>query len=140
MRFVRGDNMKQIAGYEGKYSVTEDGKVYSHLTDKFLTPIRRTEYLAVKLCYEGALKWFYVHRLVAEAFCENPHNKQTVNHIDGDHHNNHADNLEWMTMSENNKHAWDNGQNVITERMYASMIENLVANRVRHGQVATSPR
>lgn len=132
--------MKQIAGYEGKYSVTEDGKVYSHLTDKFLNPIRRTEYLAVKLCKDSAIKWFYVHRLVAEAFCENPHNKQTVNHIDGDHRNNHANNLEWMTMSENNKHAWENGQKVITERMYASMIENLVANRVRHGQVAASPR
>lgn len=140
MRFVRGDNMKQIAGYEGKYSVTEDGKVYSHLTDKFLTPIRRTEYLAVKLCKDGVLKWFYVHRLVAKAFCENPHSKKTVNHIDGDHHNNHADNLEWMTMSENNKHAWENGQKVVTERMYASMIENLVANRVCHGQVAASPR
>jgi hypothetical protein len=47
------------------------------------------------------------HRLVAALFCNNPDNKAEVNHIDGNKLNNNYKNLEWVSSSENQRHAYD---------------------------------
>ena len=57
-------------------------------------------YNVVVLC-NGIRKSVNIHRLVAAAFIPNPDNKPCVDHIDGDRANNHADNLRWVTVKEN---------------------------------------
>lgn len=49
---------------------------------------------------------FFVHRLVAKAFIENPDNKNVVNHLDRNRYNNKASNLSWVTYSENTNHYY----------------------------------
>jgi len=103
-------------GYEDLYQVSNRGRVKSldHVTvrkngrklpvkGRILKPeILRNGYLRVNL-YDssGKMKKFLVHRLVCEAFHENPKNKPCVNHIDEDKTNNMASNLEWCTVAEN---------------------------------------
>ena len=66
-------------------------------------------YNRVSMNLEGKSKEYFVHRLVAQLFVENPNNYDFVNHKDGNKLNNHCDNLEWCTRSENERHAWQNG-------------------------------
>ena len=67
------------------------------------------DYLTIKLSSNGIDLNFTIHRLVAETFIPNPLNKPNINHIDGNKTNPHVDNLEWVTRSENQKHAYRTG-------------------------------
>ena len=70
----------------------------------------RQGYLCTRLTdSEGKSSTKLVHILVAKAFIPNPQNKETVNHIDGNKHNNSVENLEWCTYSENNVKAVEKG-------------------------------
>lgn len=100
----------EIKGYEGLYTIREDGLVTTIATGNE----RRAkddghEYLRIGLNKDGVCSKHYLHRLLAEAFIDNPESKRTVNHVDGNKRNNSVDNLEWATYSENNQHAHDNG-------------------------------
>lgn len=54
-----------------------------------------------------------LHRLLAEAFIDNPFSLPCVNHIDGNKQNNNLNNLEWVTYQLNNLHALDTGLRVM---------------------------
>lgn len=62
-------------------------------------------YLKCKIRNENGVKLVFAHRLVAESFIENIHNKPTVNHINCDKSDNRVENLEWATQKEQIKHA-----------------------------------
>ena len=96
--------MKEIKGYEGLYSITSCGKVWSHKRQKFLKPFDNgCGYLMVCLCNgNGQPKKYRIHRLVAEAYIPNPEGKPLINHKDEfNKHNNSVNNLEWATAKEN---------------------------------------
>lgn len=105
---------KNIAGYEGLYQISNYGDVkslnYLHTgNERILKPGNNGGgYLCVFLCKNGKVKKFFVHRLVAETFLENPENFPQVNHIDENKQNNVVTNLEWCSsqynMTYNNKH------------------------------------
>lgn len=101
--------MKTIKDFEN-YSITEDGKVWSHVINRFIKhQMNRYGYLTVKLSNNGKKKHKCIHRLVAEAYLPNLDNKKEVNHINGIKTNNNLYNLEWATRKENANHAWSNG-------------------------------
>ena len=94
--------MKDIIGYEGLYAITSCGKVYSYRSKKFLKPRKiRDGYLQVNLYKDGKREFYYIHRLVAEAYLPNPDNLPQVNHKDENKENNALPNLEWCDISYN---------------------------------------
>ena len=101
--------MKDIKGYESIYLVTKEGKVWSNRSQRFIGSDVKNAYSIVDLRKGGRQNIRAIHRLVAEAFIPNPDNLREVNHKDGNKHNNHIDNLEWVSSSQNTKHGWDNG-------------------------------
>jgi len=101
-----GSEWREIPGYDGEYEISSTGFVRSSartVNKIILHPgIDSHGYSQVQL---RGRNMKLVHRLVAEVFIPNPENKPEVNHIDGDSQNNHAENLEWVTGSENCLHS-----------------------------------
>ena len=115
---------KDIIGYEGKYQVSNLGRIKSlarnikgghwntnrWFSEKILSLCKRGPgYLGVCLCENDKKKTYLVHRIVLQAFVDNTGNKPESNHIDGNKHNNRVDNLEWSTRSDNEIHAYKMG-------------------------------
>ena len=141
---------RYCVGYENKYMVSNYGRVKS-LPYTYIYPTTQKKkfykekikkqcetskrknstqgYLCTRLVSaDGKSEAKLVHILVAKAFIPNPNNLPTVNHKDGNKHNNRVDNLEWATYSSNNQHAYDNNlktDNQILIRTKDNIIENI---------------
>lgn len=93
---------RYVPEYDELYSVSNYGRIYSHITNKILKPKSNGRgYLQVQLTKNKIHKMHFVHRLVAKAFCANPDNLPEVNHKDENILNNEATNLEWCTSQYN---------------------------------------
>ena len=91
-----------------RYEVSNLGRVRNAHTGRILKPLtRRGSYLHVDLCYKGEIKHKSIHILVATAFVPGWREGLEVNHKDGNKKNNCAENLEWVTHSENHRHSRD---------------------------------
>jgi hypothetical protein len=124
---------KDVKGYEGLYQVSNMGRVKSldrwcprkdghklHVLSRILKPQAnrgggkrgqaKGRYLFVPLCREHKHKFVYIHRLVIEAFIENPDPEKYTqcNHKDENTYNNVLSNLEWCTPKENVNHGTRN--------------------------------
>lgn len=111
-----------IHGYEGLYEISNLGRVksckrecekyrngnkyYQPIKEKFKrTQVDRDGYIVIRLSKNGHKSPFSIHRLVATHFIPNPENKPTVNHLFGVKTDNTILDLEWATLSEQNKHS-----------------------------------
>ena len=124
---------KDIKNYEGLYKISLQGNVFSLISNKKLKPnLNKNGYYQINLYKNTNIKCFYIHRLVALHFIPNLLNKSQVNHIDGNKLNNHIDNLEQCTVSENNQHACDNGLkfNTLKQRIAASKVGKMNSKNV----------
>ena len=91
---------------EGKYEVSNLGNVRNAMTGKILKPrLTRRGYQRVHIFRKD----YYIHRLVADAFCEHPEGCDVINHLDNNIQNNRVDNLEWTTQFDNVYHGMRQG-------------------------------
>lgn len=111
-----------IPGYEGLYQVSRDGQVRRlpgvvsrsnsglSINGRVMSPrIKNSGYLFISLSKGGQRKNAYIHHLVAQVFIGDRPLKHDINHIDGNKLNNSASNLEYVTRTENMRHARELG-------------------------------
>ena len=130
--------VKKIEGteyYVNRHGVVgkpdDEGLFWDDMKD-IVKPHINNGYEAVSL--DG--KAYYIHRLVAEAFVDKPYDdscyntydpkKLTVNHKDSNKLNNAAENLEWITRSDNIKHGWDNDMRADCRKWTADEVNEIV--------------
>lgn len=127
--------------YEDWYDIADypdyEINVYSDIRNKHTGKILLPQtngwgYNFVTLYNENGPRTKMVHRLVAETFIPNPYNKPQVNHIDGSKRDNRLTNLEWVTNSENEKHAFRMGLKHPTGEKKVRIIETGEVYRSLH--------
>jgi hypothetical protein len=128
---------KDIAGYEGYYQVSNLGRVRSYPrngTSYFIKILKARidmGYERVWLSRGNMVKPQKISRLVASVFIPNINNKPEVNHINGVKTDNRVENLEWVTKSENIKHAFATGLANPVKYQCHTKLNDAIVNEVR---------
>lgn len=98
--------MKEYNGF----LVDNEFNIFNKHTSKKITPYLGSDgYMHISRRENRKVIRMRLHTLIAVLFVENPNNYKYVNHIDSNKTNNHPNNLEWCTNSENVKHGWNSG-------------------------------
>ena len=122
------EQWKAIPGYEGIYEASTDGRIRTAkgkttsskhsirrvwkqrvMKQKCCTNIKGRCDLRVELWKDGNHKTWLVSRLIALTWCDGYQDGMTVNHINGNHLDNRAKNLEWISLKDNIRHGFNNG-------------------------------
>jgi hypothetical protein len=129
------EQIRDIKGYEGRYQVTNTGKIFSlpNGSRKGIRELKQeiskrkcTSYRRITLSVNAKPKRYQVHQLMAIAFIPNPDNKPFINHIDNNGENNFIDpndlygpntNIEWCTHKENMKHSFNQGRQDLVKKL-----------------------
>ena len=129
MAFFKTKKMKVIDSIPN-YSINENGLIIRNLTGRVIkSHTDKNGYNRIGLRINNKQKNFYVHRLVASVFLSNPMNKETVNHKNGIKSDNNINNLEWLSIKENLKHAHNTGlykRKLYTKNLLVKKIEEIV--------------
>jgi hypothetical protein len=144
--------MKDIPGFEGRYAITKDGRVWSHERKPFIGRPAVGQWLKERIGFfeyktvflrddNGKGNDYSVHRLVLLTYLgQPPTSKHEANHINGNKLDNRIENLEWVTSSENRKHAWAIGLIKQTENRARAAFERGLKKRKLQGYQATEIR
>lgn len=100
---------KDIPGYEGLYQASNLGRVRNMKFGRkrlLRTKVSKKGYVDVCLSKSNVVKTHRLHKIVTLTFLGQRPEGLEVNHIDGDKKNNCIDNLEYVTRSENELHAF----------------------------------
>lgn len=131
---------KPIQGYESIYKISNYGEVLAlpskgsgKISDFLLLKSfdNGRGYRAITLVNNRVRRNFYLHRLVAIHFIDNPFNHNQVNHIDGNKTNNIVSNLEWCSRKANMQHASINGLLASGENNHLSKLSNHDVKEIR---------
>ena len=119
---------KDILGYEGYYQASNLGRI-KRLEGKYvpdervLKPQKRPNgYLAITLSKDKRRITKSIHRIIMLAFMGE--SKLTVNHIDGDKHNNRLENLEYVTSRDNIRHVFSSNIKITNIQKFKNDIIN----------------
>ena len=144
---------KEIPGYNERYFISQEGQVWSALSSKILSQHfdAPKHYLTVLINQQKGerARPKKIHCLMGITWLgEAPGtvgiggDKYCINHKDGNKLNNHVDNLEWTTNSENLRHAWSNNLQVYGEQKenaaFTSVQVTTIRLRVKHGEKSAS--
>lgn len=137
---MKQESMDGVLVLDGRFRVFRDGSI-NQIVDGIERPAKvfgannPKKYITVAYRVDrGKQAHVYVHRLIALAFIPNPNGYPQINHKDGDKHNNHVENLEWVTASMNNFHAYRTGlSNQYSKKKKCSSCGAIIPNNATSG-------